>query len=257
MAGSTIFASALYAPMTQPVYAGTENVAGYGFQYSSQGEWGRALTTDATYLYWTTYNGQIQRNTVVAPIAAPTTLVTGESSGTNGSALASIVVDANYIYWTDTVLDLIRRAPIAGGAGQTVSTANEPTNVVLSGGFLYWGATLGGDISRISTTADAGAAEVVIGNASAPVAIAVDASNVYWIDGANLWRANLDGTGVLELAIGYTDLVDLGVDDTYVFFVEQGGAASQAPWPGTIWRVAKYVTDRLLTEPGQESEGAF
>jgi len=73
-----------------------------------------AVTT--THVYWTTPTA-VQR----APIAAGTGWVAETITGSE-TAAASIAVDATHAYWLDLTTGALRRAPINGGAVETLAT---------------------------------------------------------------------------------------------------------------------------------------
>jgi hypothetical protein len=108
------------------------------------------------------------------------------------SAPDSLVVVGSFAFVADIMNNDIERIPTSGGAEMPVAGGQSfPWGLITDGAYLYW-ANLGGEpddgaIARLSL-ANAEAAnpsakpEVLASNLAAPVALAVDDENIYWVD---------------------------------------------------------------------------
>jgi hypothetical protein len=110
-----------------------------------------SMAISATHVYWTTATS-VQR----APIGTAAgwvvaTITAGET------AAASIAVDATNAYWLDLTTGALRRAPVGGGAAETLATFSKqlvdapyPHQIALTSDAVYVASTSDGTLSRIA-----------------------------------------------------------------------------------------------------------
>lgn len=142
----------------------------------------------------------------------PGRVVRSDLDGANRITLASglhnprglaIDVDGGWLYWSDTVDRRMYRAPIGGGAPQSiVSTGDQLGNPTLDlvNGKIYFGNFTQGDMRRANL--DGSAMEVLFDGLYTPIAVALDLDDdrIYWADSNtsfvsnHIARARLDGS---------------------------------------------------------------
>jgi hypothetical protein len=113
------------------------------------------IVVDATNIYFTDAGGnsvwQVNKSTL-----AKTRL-----GSTNAAKPWRIAVDATNVYWTSNQGGAIRTAPIGGGPGQTLYSANLPQAIAVDGTSVYW--SQGSAVYKAPKSPDAGAAAVLTG----------------------------------------------------------------------------------------------
>jgi len=157
----------------------------------SSSESATALAVDATNLYWINSSGSVVKAGISG--GSPVTLIASQD-GPQGIAL-----DAANVYWTTSDGNLVS-IPKSGGSLITIASGQSGIlGLAVQGANAYWGASDGTSYAILTArTASAGAGapptEVSsqLGGAQ-PVAIAVDASNVYWTTKSGLFSAPLGG----------------------------------------------------------------
>jgi hypothetical protein len=127
---------------------------------------------------------------------------------------------------------------IAGGQ-------QSPSSVVAYGGYAYWTSLGDGTVRRMKDDGT-GTVDTLASGETLPVAIAADASGVYWVnagtgpdylDGA-LRRVDLAGGTVTTMMPGIVNALALAIDDADVY-VCNAGTTGQQFHDGTIWQMAK------------------
>jgi virginiamycin B lyase len=166
------------------------------------------ITSDGTYLYWTTGGlndtygtGGVARAGLDGVTGRNNTFITGASKP------LAVSVDANYVYWSNTNGSTIGRATIGGaGANQSfIAAGSYPYGLEVRGGFIYWANFLlgsgawGNQIGR----ADVGGTNInssfiTTSAGSAPTGLTSDGTYLYWTNYATskIGRSLLNGTGV-------------------------------------------------------------
>jgi hypothetical protein len=177
------------------------------------------VAVDSGTLYWIAQN---QGTVFSVPVAGGTPTVV--ASGLNTPA--SIVIHAGIIYMTDAAGDIMS-VPTGGG---TVTTLLQgpglPPNVIEVADFspalavddnnIYFSQTYAPEqtIAKMSLT---GGTMTVLAKAD-PVGIAVDANNLYWIDGNTVDEVPIAGGAVKVLASNQTAAAGPYLDDTSVYW---------------------------------------
>jgi len=177
-----------------------------------------------------------------------------------------LAVQAGTVYWTNpgvmpgggsvlsipSVLSSTTTAPTLLAAGQTT-----PNGIAVNATNLYWsnnsataGAILSGPLSELtdagtSQAADAGAltpTALASGQAD-PLAMAIDATNVYWVSQGSISAANgtvvkvpLNGGTPITLASGQSDPIAVAVDATNVYWIDLTAVGTNA-YVGTVLKV--------------------
>ena len=140
-----------------------------------------------------------------------------------------IALDDRYLYWAS--LDVLRRAPLAGGEPVTLATAQYLRAILPVGQdvfFLQSGAA-SGSVQRVSRE---GGEAVRLADGNDPTALAVLGDSLFWLDPGNsidtgrLLAMSLSGSQPIELATGLAEPRNLALDGGYVYFDGSGQACS-------------------------------
>lgn len=156
------------------------------------------------HIYWTTSAGTIGRANLDGTDAI--TLITG------GSGTFGIEVDTNHIYWANNT-GTIGRANLDGsGVNQSfISGASGPDDVEVDSAHIYWANAGNGTIGRANLDGS-GVDQSFISGISGLGALEVDSGHIYWSrSGGTIGQANLNGTGVITLITGISNLSDVEV----------------------------------------------
>ncbi len=207
--------------------------------------WG--LVSDATRLYWTDCTAGLVLSALLDG-GDPVVLAAGEP------VPLGIAVDASNVYWTNagsyspcTGEDCaplyngdgsVRRAPRLGGAAATLASGQQlPTDVVVSGGRLYFIAAMAGAVMVIAldgTPPEKFASLYVAGagllSGADPHGLAIDSSYLYWATLGGIFRAPVvHGSAA---AIVWTDWMApaaFAVDSDSFYFVTEAGVLASMP----------------------------
>jgi hypothetical protein len=140
---------------------------------------------------------------------------------------SAIALDDRYIYWAS--LDVLRRAPLAGGEPITLATG-EYLRAMLPVGedvFFLQSAGTSGSVQRV---ARGGGAAVRLAEGNNPSDLAVLGENLFWIDPGNsiqtgrLLRMSLGGSEPVQLASELASPRHITLDGGYVYY----GSADQS-----------------------------
>jgi hypothetical protein len=193
------------------------------------------VVVDANNVYWDTFN---DGTVMSAPIlgGTPVTLATGQLHP------ASLAVTATHVYWAGDTSIAIFRVPIGGGTVETLVAGGPPDAAYAGGGdiavnatHLYWtqpGATpTTGTVMAIPL--DGGSPTTLASDQDGPGAIALDATNVYWVtyNGGTVMALPLAGGTPITLASGQSGPGGLALDATTVYWANYAG--------GQVMKVAK------------------
>ncbi len=174
----------------------TEDIENYWF----------GMAVDATNLYWST-----ESTVMRLPLdgGAPVTLAPPPA----GWQMSGIAVDATSVYWVGP--QGIMKTPIDGGPAVALAPATNPNGLAVDGANVYWGESSTGAL--MSVPIDGGAPAAWAAGLGTPVAIALDATRIYWTTGAGVLELPKGGGQLVRLASSaYAEAIAL--DTTYVYF---------------------------------------
>jgi sugar lactone lactonase YvrE len=138
--------------------------------------WGIAV--DGGNVYWTNSGDGTMAS---APIGGGQVKVLAM---TNAAGAHGIALDANAIYFAQSTQGTIVRVPRNGGMPTTINASKNPWSIAVDATDLFWSnsqaANMGGSIDK--TPLGGGAVTQRAINQGFPLCIAIDATNVYWID---------------------------------------------------------------------------
>jgi hypothetical protein len=150
-----------------------------------------------------------------------------------------LALDATWLYWTDLVRGAVVRAPKAGGAVETIASAqSRPTSIARDGDVLVWSnegeqTALkdgkfydGGSIMRMPVTG--GAPVAIASGVGRPRWVAIAKGWAYWTADAPsgysstaIWRAPIDGSSKpVVIADGLRQVQRLVISGDEVLFTE-------------------------------------
>ncbi|MCL2448206.1 MAG: hypothetical protein FWD17_04605 [Polyangiaceae bacterium] len=214
------------------------------------------LAIDTTAVYFTNY-AQVQVAACSLPGCGSTPAILWDGAAQTPSALTSgIAVDATDVYWTTENGEVMKCAKSGCGGTPTIvlSTAAGlivTTQLALSDDDVYVvdsNPDGGGLIVRCPKTGCSGSPLPVATGLNSVVAVAVDASGVYWTEqgvyqagtitptnGVVRWCAVATdcGTTPITLASGLSYPSGIALDDRNVYFVETNG--------GRVWATPKAI----------------
>jgi hypothetical protein len=182
-----------------------------------------AVDLDATSVYWTTGDGKVMK----APLdggAATTLFDDGGISVPQGLA-----VDATNVYWATA--GAVKSVPLGGGQAMTLATGSDATAVAVDGTHVYW--TAGSAIMKVPV---GGGAATTLATGQSASAIAIDTTSVYWPNVAEgtIMKVSLAGGAPTTLASGQTDPIAIAVDATRVYWTTQSNVMSVPIGGGTL-----------------------
>ncbi|MET0414129.1 MAG: hypothetical protein ABW217_22660 [Polyangiaceae bacterium] len=135
-----------------------------------------------------------------------------------------LLVDDQYLYWTNGSA-AIRRAPLAGGAAETLTIAHSLGSVLVAGEYLYFSDYLAADdtgtVSRVLRT---GGEPTVLATGVVPAGLALDGERAYWADQGHavgdgrIYSMALDGSDSVLLAEGLNAPFGLTVGAGFLYF---------------------------------------
>ena len=187
----------------------------------------QAIVAGAGAVYWIESTGV---GTVSVDGGAPQPFA---DAGNISNALA---IDAANLYWSTS--DAVYQAPLSGGTPAAIGPSAAAIAVDATSVYLALNDSLG--VGEIVNVPIGGGAQTALatGRTGGVVAIAVDADNVYWIEGSGTIQQGAvaavpKGGGLTSvLATGLTDPSAIAVDDSGVYFTSLES-------PGKIERIPK------------------
>lgn len=165
------------------------------------------LAVHGSTLYW--LGGDTLRAT---PTQGGVTTVLG--SATTPSSL-TLVVEPTAAYWGGWLEGSVLSLPLAGGTPSTVASASYPSEVDADALALYYG-----DDSGLWKVAKGGGAPLLLDAKSIGVTnVATDGANVYYSDGSELWKIGVSG-GSPKLLQTVAGVGQIRVDASHVYWTE-------------------------------------
>ena len=238
---------------------GRANLDGTGVDKSFITLKGKALAmgvaVDASHVYWSDFNtGAIGRANLDGTGVDPRFIT--------GAPPTGVAVDDAHIYWTNTETTnsqllgggSIGRANLDGSGvdqqfipGGFIFGVAEPRGPAVNASHIYWSETSAtiGRANLDGTGIEDSFIELLGGEPTIPVAVAVDGGHVYWAnlgEGAGptangtIGRASIDGTGVeRSFLTGVGTPGGVAVDDAHIYWTNVGQGN---PSNGTIGRAS-------------------
>jgi hypothetical protein len=157
------------------------------------------------------------------PAAGLEVLYTGEDSP------SAIAVDERYVYWAS--LDVLRRAPLAGGQPVTLATGNFLRGMMLDGDHVYFFQSSMGSGSIDRVLKEGGESER-LASALQPSALAIRGGDLFWSDDAvvitegAIHRLALDGSATNVMATGLVQPSSLAVAGDHLYFRSSGSGCA-------------------------------
>jgi hypothetical protein len=179
------------------------------------------LAVDATHVYWG--DGPTLRRAPRAAGGKPE-----DVCRTDGFTIESIVTAGGRVYFGVNGDGVFRVTP--GGPCERIGTADDPRSLAVVGpALLYWD----GEVRAVALDAPAGAAAPARKSESYvyPGGLVADAAEVYWHDGARIWRRPRAGGAATAVAECDEFRTTLALDADHVYWA--------CTWPDAIFRVAR------------------
>ena|GEM_PF-760585 len=226
-------------PPLPPTAIGRANIDGSGSQPSFIPAAAKWTAVDSGHVYWSNAEaGTIGRAEIGGANPEPS-FITGLESP------EGIAVDSGRIYWAEARdhqegHGTIGRATLAGGSVEKefISGAGDPRGVAVSSEYVYWTNGANTDIGRATITGGSPEQSFISRSDKRPWGIAVDASNLYWIEqeagNAYVIKTNVDGSD--ESLRGVTRQArSIAVDSNYIYWSD--------PEKATIGRLGLNLLD--------------
>jgi hypothetical protein len=152
-----------------------------------------------------------------------------EALYTNEDSPSAIAVDERYVYWAS--LDVLRRAPLAGGQPLTLATGNYLRGIMLDGDHVYFFQSSQGSGS-IDRVLEEGGESERLASALQPSALAIRGGDLFWSDNAvvvtegAIHRLALDGSATNVMATGLMQPSSLAIAGDYLYFRSNGSGCA-------------------------------
>ena len=197
----------------------------------------QGIAVDATSVYWADFQGPAAVLTVPVGGGTPTSLAPFPQVWGLGTACDAVAVDATSLYWVTgsavSSLPLDGGTPITLWQGQPVIDA-----FALDAENVYWGTS---DGAVMMVPKSGGTASTLASGLGAIWSMAVDSKNVYWGTGEGLMRMPVGGGTPTMLASGLP--VAIALDATSVYWAGSGPLCQRScPVPARLglrqWRAS-------------------
>jgi hypothetical protein len=192
---------------------------------------GFGLAIDAANVYWTDggTSGSVYK-CALAGCTTPTALATAQ-----GVPLG-IAVDATSVYWTNLTGGTVMKCAVGGcgGAPTQLALSNAPRAIAVDPMNVYWGDTMASSIYKCPLDGCGSTTPATIIAGWRVVNLAEDATGVYYSDpqAGFVNRTSLAGTPTITLGSGQSLPRGIALDDTYAYWVNEGGTVMKCAKTG-------------------------
>ena len=205
-----------------PVAIGRANIDGTGSQLNFVPTTAKWTAVDAGHVYWSnTEAGTIGRAEIDGSNPEPS-FITGLENP------EGLTVDSGHIYWAEARdreegHGTIGRATLAGGSieKEFITGAGDPHDVAVSSEYVYWTNGASTDIGRATITgASPEQSFLARTGGEHPWGIAVNATNLYWIDqegNAYVIKVNIGGGGE-SYEFAAPEARDIAIDSNHIYW---------------------------------------
>jgi len=209
-------------PPQPPVAVGRANIDGDGSQLSFIPTTAKWTAVDSDHVYWSnTAAGTIGRAEIDGSDPNPNFIAGLENP-------EGIAVDSGHIYWAEARdheegHGTIGRSTLAGGSVERefITGAGDPHGVAVSSEYIYWTNGANTDIGRATITGGSPEQSFLSRSGNEhPWGIAVNATNLYWIDdegGSSIVKVNVGGGGESYVGIG-EGARDIAIDSNHIYW---------------------------------------
>jgi hypothetical protein len=143
----------------------------------------------------------------------------GTPTGYAMSPMSAIADDgSNYYYTQGTFIEMCTNGT---ATCQKFVTSSTSTNIVAAGAYVYWTEPSTNSVLRCAVGAVCSSPSTVYSPTTNPGALAVDGTNVYWLDSAGLQQVPIGGGTEVTLAPGASGVGPAGNDDAHVYWAGQ------------------------------------
>ncbi|MCB1994640.1 MAG: hypothetical protein KDG57_01975 [Rhodoferax sp.] len=194
-----------------------------------------AFARDEANVYWTTSKASNDggRGLVRYPLAG------GEGTVlAHDGAFFGVAVGAGSVYFADGAVGEIKRVPATGGDVEIVATgASGPRAVAVDDQSVYWVDTAPPCGLKKAPVGGGDVTVVVADSCGSTRGLALDAGNAYWVDssddvqtGGAVRTVPLEGGADVVLGSSPASPVDIAVDDSGIYWLENGTTPDDAPY---------------------------
>ncbi|MCZ6689140.1 MAG: hypothetical protein O7H41_06015 [Planctomycetota bacterium] len=161
--------------------------------------------------------------------SATSTIVTGPSL-----FQGRVAVDTAGVYWTDIFGGTVSTKDHSGGPVVTLAVGlDRPLHLLLDSGVLYWSE----DTKIQSMPASRGVPTLLVSGID-PTSLAKDSTHIYWANSrTEIRKVDLSSSLIDMIVVGETDIVDIEVDATSVYWLV--GGSTFFPPLGTLEKAPK------------------
>jgi hypothetical protein len=228
------------------------------------------LAVDASYVYFAVLFPDNTYGLRKVPLAGGVPITLAPGSG----RVTAVAVDATNLYWSDVdcggapALGSIRKLPLAGGPVTTLASGqNSPAGIAVDGTSVYWAdqgtfscpspQTACGD-GAVRKVAIAGGSPMTLAAGGMPLAIAVDATSAYWLDGwapvvgaatGSVRKVSTEGGAITTLASLNDAYVSLALNATSVYWIDRESnraVIKKVPTAGGVVQTLGFAGDDFL-----------
>ena len=146
------------------------------------------LVADANYVYF-----QDRLSNTIRRMPAGGGSSTTLANATGLRSHLGLAVDATHLYFDDD--GGLKRVPIAGGSVQTLVTGYNSWAIALDDAYVYWTERTPGATRRVAKAGGAVQTLISAPNVNGPTSLAVDGTNIYWVEDGGRARRMPKGGG--------------------------------------------------------------